>query len=120
MINLVVYIQGNLKNKTEFRIDENKNLSYLAEVICNSKLNRIVDELNDETHLYAFSESLKYGLRSKKYKKFLEIPLDEYLEDNERRCSETLIKDVFDKINQKLLFLFDFGASNHFIIRRTK
>jgi hypothetical protein len=130
MYSFLVYVSGECsKTKTIIQIQGNKKLSDLADAICASKLSDIIDELNDDSHLYGFTDNLKSFWRdSKSGIKYTKQPDNEMQEfrhmffciktDREVAASKINISGKFNLVGKKMLFAYDFGTTTNFIIRR--
>jgi len=113
-----VYIKGFYsKSNIELEIPDNSNMADLADAICNSKLNEIVEELSDDSHLYLFTTNLKTAFHVNP--KFVNYEKDITFSDESFSFSayKVLASKVFD-INTKMLFAYDFGTTTYFIVRR--
>lgn len=120
MYQFIVYIKnGYSLGTTIINLEQDKKLSDLSTEICQSTLSYIVDELNDDTHLYGFTENMKSFYSSSKYIRYLPYN-DRDLGSNEKSCYKTNLQTVFNEVGKKMLFAFDFGTTTYFIIRRLK
>lgn len=105
------------KSNIEIEIQDNSTLADLADAICNSELNEIVEELNDDSHLYLFTTNLKNAFHINP--KFVNYEKDVTFSDESFSFSafKVLASEVFE-IKTKMLFAYDFGTTTYFIVRR--